>query len=473
MKLYEFQERAIQDVINAPKNRWIVDFEPGLGKSAVAIHVAIHIARRVADTGRSFRVLICTPAIVRQAWQEQFDLWWPGHPELGIINGGRERKSGSKNYLEVLRTAYLAPVQVVSYALLSDVDASPWDLVVFDESHRLKSPGAIQSKFAKQLVKTNPGAAVLLLTGTLMPDDVKDLWHQLDLVQPGAWGRSSGKYPSFSFCNRYSGKVPNKHSPLGYDFRGGNPNKMGDLRNRLRRISTRVTKAEVAHLLPPFLVKLIKIEETSSFKTVEDWEKNAGGVKEKAILEWVEDATAQASHVCVLTYHKDTAKVYAEQCSRLFGEELEIFLITGELQAERRNQELAKAKDSKRAIVVATMDSVGIGIDMTYCTVACMAELHWKVDVILQALQRFSRLSSKVPSSVDILCLSNSIDEMQARAIKKKLDAINAVNGAGFTDEKIKTSLELVKEPEDKVLAKLTSALESGNFDEEDLYGVA
>lgn len=470
MKPYEFQEKGVADVLaaRAKGHGWIVDYEPGLGKTAVAA-----LSAAALDAGRAsnspYRMLVATPAIVRNAWREQLDIWWPDHPEVGIINGGRARKSGTKSYLAKLAQAYAAPIQVVSYALLDEVDVSGWDFVVFDESHRLKNPGSIQSKLARRIAAANPKAPPILLTGTLMPEDVKDLWHQLHLVQPGKWGSPSGKFPSWWFCNRYSGKVANEHSPLGFDYRGANERNLGELRSKLSRISTRVTKAEVAHLLPPFLIKLTRLEDSHDFETVEEWETKAGGIKEKAVLEWVEDATAQASHVCVLTYRKETAKAYVERLKES-RPNVPIFLATGDLDPDRRNRALAEAKEAKRAIVIATMDSIGIGIDMTYCTMAVLAELHWKIDVILQALQRFSRLSSRVPSSVDIMCLVGTIDEMQARGIKKKLDIINAVNGAGFTDKGLVAALETAREPDDKVLAKLAAALESGNYTE-DLYG--
>jgi superfamily II DNA or RNA helicase len=464
LKLYPFQQDAVNHILVAHKNRRILSFEMGLGKTPTAIVAAANLRDSWGETPR---ILVVTPAIVRSHWLSQFNDWWPDHPEVGLITMGRERKSGSKKLLKERDHAYQCPIQIVSPALLGEVDTGPWNLVVFDEVHRLKDPGAKQSKAAANIAKNNRDAAIFALSGTLIPNDVKDLWHPLWLLFGDEWGKPSGRYPSWGFCQRYSTKVPNEHSPLGYDFKGANPAKLPELRERLARVSSRVTKAEVAHLLPPFLVSLKPIDEETDFVSVEDWQARAGTEKLPQAQEWVEDALEQASHICILTWHKATAEAYA---AALSGGEAEVTLVTGNSSPEVRNALLDKAKRTPKAIVVATMDSIGIGIDMTFCTQALLVELHWRLEIVLQVLGRFSRLSSSVPSSVDILAFRNSIDEQQARSLLRKVADVNKIQGAGLSENALVAACEALKETDEEVVRKLNLALESPTYEIDSIY---
>lgn len=447
LKLRSFQERAIQQIQSAPLNRWLLNFDTGLGKTATALAAA----RRLGHE----KILIATPAIVRNQWREEADRWWPGHPELGLITLGKSRKTGvSKAAAAIRDQAYAAPIQVVSYALIDQVRRDGWDCIIFDELHRLKGPTSQCSTVARQLVAANPRAAVLGLTATLMPDDVADAWNPLDIIWRGRFGKWAGKKnPSWAFCERYCDKVENEYAAQGYSYKGINPLNAAELAYRLSQISTRVTKEEVADELPPFLVTLQKVESNLQFSSLEDWLEKQGTEKLPSVMEWAEDAQTRTSHICILTHLKETAYTIANK----LGSEASV--ITGDDSPEVRNKILNRVKQEKRGVVVATMHSVGIGIDLGFCSEVLFAELYWRPETVLQALGRFDGFRTRRPASATILCLANTADERMAKTLFGKIEAIGKAVKTGDSADKLSSALDSLRMSDDEAIALLNAAL--------------
>ena len=100
-------------------------------------------------------------------------------------------------YASVFAGSELPKLLICSYAMLSGLvktypttgtanrPAGSWGSLVFDESHRLKNSRSARSRAAQKLVRRAPHALVLLLSGTPMPTHPADLWHQLNLLDPG------------------------------------------------------------------------------------------------------------------------------------------------------------------------------------------------------------------------------------------------------------------------------------------------
>ncbi len=447
--LYPFQEEAAK--LAFERDRHILSFEMGLGKTPTAI-----------TTLKAWNVktaLIVTPAIVRLHWLAELNKWWSEHPPVGVINVGKARKGLSKKKTQQRDEAYAAPIQIVSYALLDEIALDGWEVVVFDEVHRLKTPGAKQSLQAKQIVGSSAQKHLLALTGTLVPNDAKDVWNVVDTLWPGRFGAS--KYPdqqAYSFLARYSCQRDNGY---GTTWEGVNEEFAEELRSRLRYLSSRVTKAEVAHLLPPYTVSLLpvdtgatKAESYAAWKAAQMGESDpALADKMPHVKEWLEDASEVASHICLMTHLRQSASDLAAEF-RIKG--YKVFCIDGSLEPGKRNTMLAEAKAAKEALVIATMHSVGIGIDLTFCTQALFVELYYSPEKVVQAVGRFSRLSGTVSSNVQFLVRQNTMDEKVANILLDKIANANKIVKAGDGEEKVLAALG-GSANEDELLASLVA----------------
>lgn len=468
-ELYTFQRDAVEAFKRASRHRWIFNLETGLGKTPAAITAVKELAYD--------RILVVTPALVRTHWVREWARWWPDKAsEIAALTIGRNRKSGvSKRGQERRDQAYRSNVQVVSYALVGDVDprgpdGNGWDCIILDELHRLQSWKSKQSKDVRAITDVNPQAAILGLTATLMPNDIIDLWHQLDTLWPGNWGRQTNKrYAPWAFTSRYCNQVENVDldtgERYGIEWKGINAEHAAELKTRLARVSTRITKAEVAHLLPPFLVTILRVrpDKQVRFQTLQDWEEGNGLQKLPFVLDWLEDALKSNTHVFIATHLKATARKLSEACASLGN----VVLVTGDETPEQRNAILDKAKASPGAILIGTMHAVGIGISLTFCTAALLAELYPRPETVIQFLGRFSRLDSSIPSSVSILCLEGTVDERMANIVFSKIEAINQATPAGTADSKLQEAIN-IQHTDEEVMASLGFALEGI---QEDVYG--
>jgi ERCC4-related helicase len=239
---------------------------------------------------------------------------------------------------------------------------------------------------------------------------------------------------------RYTNPI---HNGYGWEFKGINELYANELRERLATTTSRTTKLQVAHLLPPFDVKQLYIEHP----------------KQPQIKEWAQDALEQNSHIAILTHLRATA----EQIVQALQAE-QPYLITGALGPEKRNMLLAEAKAKPSAIIVATMHSIGIGIDLTFCQTALFAELYYRPETIIQALGRFSRLSGKVPTSCVIMIEKNTNDEIIGMKLGEKIQAINMAIEAGLTDTKLEAVLNSTEGWEDELFKACKFEEESDDY---------
>lgn len=173
----------------------------GGGKSAVAIALAEH--------HQATNILVLCPKSVVGVWPDQFAQhaarrWktWAGE-----VPGRRGplRSPSIPQRTDALRIQHdLAERARRPFAAIVNFEATPhvamtqqlletgWDLVVIDESHRIKAPGGKQSKLiarVTQRVRHHDGR-VLLLTGTPMPHSPLDLYGQFRALDPTVLGTS-------------------------------------------------------------------------------------------------------------------------------------------------------------------------------------------------------------------------------------------------------------------------------------------
>ncbi len=148
MKLYPYQDAGVAFL--AGKKRAYLADDMGLGKTVQAI-----VAAKYAGI---FDVVIVCPASVRENWKREWEAW--GGPGRPIV----------MTYSELIRNPPFVGVP---------------QLVILDEAHYCKSPGAKRTKAALKLAAAAPSA--WLLSGTPMPNDPRELYAVFKYLWPGAF----------------------------------------------------------------------------------------------------------------------------------------------------------------------------------------------------------------------------------------------------------------------------------------------
>lgn len=192
--LWAHQQRAVDWLAAAGHPGAMLHIEMGGGKT----RIAIEHARRISAQ----RILIVAPLSVGPVWAAELARW---SPHISAVDAWHDPLPRRADRIRAAMQSARPPVAViVNYDSFWRVSLEKllmkikWDLIVYDESHRLKTPSSKASKFAAQLRREHPHASVLLLSGTPMPHSPLDLYGQFRAanrnVLPETWTQFRARY---------------------------------------------------------------------------------------------------------------------------------------------------------------------------------------------------------------------------------------------------------------------------------------
>ena len=179
----------------------------GLGKTMQVLALLLVLrARKTREETRRTSLLVA-PASLLANWTAEIERFAPtltaivAHPSAmtaAELKGlDRDRIAG----VDLVITSYGSLLRVP--ALL----ATPWRLAILDEAQAIKTPGAKQTRAAKQI----DARARIALSGTPVENRLGDLWSIFDFLNPGLLG--SGKAFA-TFTKRLSSQPHNPYAPL-------------------------------------------------------------------------------------------------------------------------------------------------------------------------------------------------------------------------------------------------------------------
>ncbi len=158
----------------------------GLGKTIQVLALLLVLDRQTKGAANKTPSLLVAPASLLANWALEAERFTPGlnilvaHPsflpaeELKAMDG--KRLAG-------------ADLVVTSYAMLQRltwIGETHWRLVVLDEAQVIKNPNAKQTRAVKSL----SAQGRIVLTGTPIENNLRDLWSIFDFLNPGLLGSS-------------------------------------------------------------------------------------------------------------------------------------------------------------------------------------------------------------------------------------------------------------------------------------------
>lgn len=196
--------------------------EVGLGKT---IEAGLVIAQRWTERHR--RILLIVPASLRKQWQEELRQKFA--LSSVILEGrsyGSDRSAGVERPFartdEIVITSYQ-----FAAAKADEVQDVAWDIVVFDEAHRLRNVYKPESRIAAALRDATGDRRKLLLTATPLQNSLLELYGLATFVDPHLFGDER------SFREQFG-------TGTGLD-----PARSSQLRWRLRTAMTRTLRSQV------------------------------------------------------------------------------------------------------------------------------------------------------------------------------------------------------------------------------------
>src|SRR5712691_9760677 len=145
--------------------------EVGLGKT---IEAGLIIGQLYAEGKK--KILLLLPASIRKQWQNE--LWEKFALRSFILDGAAYRELKKERYGNPFRAAEILITSTqFAYSKRDEVKtAGPWDLVVFDEAHRLRNVYKKGNKVAKALREMAARQPKLLLTATPLQNSLMELY---------------------------------------------------------------------------------------------------------------------------------------------------------------------------------------------------------------------------------------------------------------------------------------------------------
>ncbi|XP_076858650.1 SWI/SNF-related matrix-associated actin-dependent regulator of chromatin subfamily A-like protein 1 isoform X2 [Brachyhypopomus gauderio] len=230
--LMPFQLHGVNFAVSR-EGRLLLADDMGLGKTVQALCIAAYYRRE-------WPLLVVTPSSVRFTWAEAFQRWLPSvaADDINVVVKGRDSLCSGL-------------VNIISYDLLSKMDkqhlASPFGVLIMDESHFLKNVKTARCRAALPLLKE--AKRVILLSGTPAMSRPAELYTQILAVRPTL-------FPRFhEFGVRYCDA---KQLPWGWDYSGSSH--LTELKLLLEEsLMLRRLKADVLSQLPAKQRKVVNV----------------------------------------------------------------------------------------------------------------------------------------------------------------------------------------------------------------------
>lgn len=202
-ELFPYQQEG-KDKLLSQKKVLLAD-EPGLGKT-VQVTAALQELRLARP---DIRVLVVTPYSTMSTWYRHFFDWATAFRDQVVIAQEKQTVIRRKNFDQAYQERKAC---IVNYeGLLSILSGFPanwfkFDVVVLDESHRVRNRKTKTFRMLKTLLANRP-EYVWALTGTPQVNSTDDLWAQLHLIDRSRWSSY------WRFCTNYCHVI---QGPYGY-----------------------------------------------------------------------------------------------------------------------------------------------------------------------------------------------------------------------------------------------------------------
>lgn len=416
--------------------------EMGTGKTLTTIGIV----------GRAFlnryiqRLLVVAPKSVVPVWLEELEKYAAFDYTAAVLEGSSNKKADTLRHLKSETNLQVAVVNFES-AWRIEEELVKWqpDMIVADESSRIKNPTAKQAKAMHRLSKA--AKYRLILTGTPIQNNPLDFYSQYKFLDESIFGPS---YYAFRAKYAIMGGYGN-HQITGY-------RNLPELVSKAHSIAFRVTKAEALDLpetvdetryveLESAAVKIYENIEDESYTELLKGEVTARNVLTQLLrLQQVtggfirpdEGGPAQQVSEAKLRVLEEIVDEVMESGKKVvvFARFLpEIAAITGMLERKRigfsyitgevkdRGEAVRRFQEEGECrVFVAQLQTAGLGITLHAADTAVFYSLDFNMANYAQSKARIHRIGQRNTCTYIHLVVKGTVDEKVLKALERKED---------------------------------------------------
>lgn len=436
-------------------------FEQGAGKTMTAINIARH---KYYENKRLLKTLVLGPPIVRKNWVDEWKANSKINPNLIVMLDGPGKRRAA--VVEGLKDE--PHIVITNYESLRNEDLrlalykwSP-ELIIYDESHKCKTPNSKTTKWCYHLSKKAKHRYIL--TGTPVLNDPTDLFSQFKILDLGdTFGTGFGHFRDEYFYDRNARMPKHNYFP---DWQP-KPNIEERLNKLIQGKSMRVLKKDCMDL-PPFVKTTIDIELTpeqkrvykelardfvayvtgkeavvanmaltkalrllqitSGFVATEDLENGAtkerifkANPRDEALAELLGQITPTAKVIVWAVFRRNYDSIRAV-CEKLGLDLLEVH--GGISDKQKRDNVAAFCQSDGPRVLLGHPASAGIGINLVSASYSIFYSRSFNLGDDLQAEARNYRGGSEIHDKITRIDLvaKGTIDEYVCQSLANKID---------------------------------------------------
>lgn len=442
-KLFAHQQDAYDFALDAFEKGKAVALlaDMGTGKSMMTIAITGTLE---AEKDVKKMLVVCPKSIVG-VWEDEFRKFADYRYALTVLDGTMEKKRSAFNYMQGAALQIIVVNYESCWRLESEITKWKPDLIVCDESSKIKTPSASQSKALHRLGRQSKYN--IILTGTPITGSPLDIFSQYKFLDDSIFGTSF-----YLFRNRYAilGGYQNRMI-VGYRH-------LDELVEKVHSIAFRI-KIEDAVDLPPF------IDETRAI-TLEPKAQSLYRMLEQDCYAELANGEVTARNVltqllrlaqCTGGFIRDDIKSEAQQVSGAKLDALEDIIDTcldeekkvvvfarfvPEIEAiaamlkkkkigyaqiygattDRADQVKKFQEDAEVKVFIGQLQTTGMGLTLTAANVAVFYSLDFSYANYEQSRARIHRIGQKQKCLYIHLVGKGTVDEKILNALKHKGD---------------------------------------------------
>lgn len=440
----------------------------GSGKTCGTISI---LRKKYYEKGRLMRTLIFAPSVVLFNWKDEFEKHsWIKPEDIHVIHGSKSKRlkilSEATEGHQIIIVNYEAVARTKEiYNILHDWEP---EIVVLDESHKVKSHNSSQSIAAMNLCDLAEHRYIL--TGTFILNTELDAFMQYRCLDMGeTFGENFFAFRRKYFYDAVSGANVSWSKWMPVQDEGLST----ELREKIHS-KARVVKTEDCIDLPPLvktikyvemnkdqermykemkdnfvafirdneediaadaavadtaLTKLLRLQQivTGYVVTDEGEEHQMENVpRVKYTQELLEQLTPEHK-VIVWCCWRNNYKTIADICKKL---NIDYVKLEGSMSNERKHQAINKFRsDGSCRVIIANRRSGGIGINLTEASHSIVFSRNFSLDEELQSAARNYRKGSDIHERIVRidLCSKGTVDELILNALRDKREISRGV----------------------------------------------
>ena len=430
-------------------------FEMGCGKTLTAI-ATLGAAYKL---GKIEKVLIIAPTSVCSVWPKEFEEYADFKTMVKVLLGDKDKRLKALSDLDnfpfkALRVAVINYESTWREEIFGALSVWNPDMIICDESQRIKTHDAEQSKAVHKL--GDQAKYKLILSGTPVQNNAIDLYSQYRFLDSTIFGTNF-----YQFRNRYAimGGF-NRHQIIGY-------RDLDQLIQKEHSIAYRVTKAEALDLpeqtflqrrieltvkekalynrlkresfaelegggqitATTILTKLLRLQQFSGGFIIPDGQDKPELVsngKLSALEELIEDYVIDAGKKLVIFARFrpeiDLIGRMLKKKKIRYGE------IYGDVKLESRGDIVKDFQTNPETMVfLAQIDTAGLGITLTAADTCVYYSVNFNYAAYSQSLARIHRIGQKNTCTYIHLITEGTVDETILKALAKKEDLAKTI----------------------------------------------